>query len=217
VTPTLFDGLQSPGNETVALDTGVTLLRGFVLPDSDAVLEQIQILANISPFRQMVTPGGFKMSVALTNCGKLGWVTDHSGYRYDPIDPATQRPWPSMPAMFQQLAQGAAANAGFPGFEPDACLVNRYEPGARLTLHQDKDEKDYSAPIVSVSLGLPARFLLGGLKRSDRTRSVQLTHGDVLVWGGPARLRFHGVAPIKDDYHSAVGRYRVNLTFRRAG
>jgi alkylated DNA repair protein (DNA oxidative demethylase) len=216
VTPTLFQGLENPSQQTIALATGVTMLKSFALADAELLLEQVREIAAISPFRHMVTPGGFTMSVGLTNCGRLGWVTDRSGYRYDPVDPATGRAWPSMPAVFERLARNAAGEAGFANFTPDACLVNRYEPEARLTLHQDKNERDYDAPIVSVSLGLPARFLLGGLKRSDRTKSVPLIHGDVLVWGGPSRLRFHGVAPIREGHHPATGSYRINLTFRRA-
>jgi alkylated DNA repair protein (DNA oxidative demethylase) len=216
VTPTLFHDLENPSQQTIALATGVTMLKGFALVDAELLLEQVREIAAISPFRHMVTPGGFTMSVGLTNCGRLGWVTDRSGYRYDPVDPATGRAWPSMPAVFERLARNAAGEAGFANFTPDACLVNRYEPEARLTLHQDKNERDYDAPIVSVSLGLPARFLLGGLKRSDRTKSVPLIHGDVLVWGGPSRLRFHGVAPIREGHHPATGSYRINLTFRRA-
>ena len=165
----------------------------------------------------MVTPGGWTMSVAMTNCGALGWVTDRSGYRYDPVDPESTRPWPNMPAVFTELAARAAAAAGFADFVPDACLINRYEPGARLSLHQDRDEYDYSHPIVSVSLGLPAAFLWGGPKRADRPRRVPLAHGDVVVWGGPARLTFHGVHTLKDGSHPLTGNLRYNLTLRHAG
>lgn len=157
------------------------------------------------------------MSVAMTNCGTLGWVTDRSGYRYDEIDPESGRRWPPMPASFLQLATSAAAEAGFPQFLPDACLINRYEVGAKLSLHQDKNEQDYDAPIVSVSLGIPAVFLFGGMERSDKTRRVQLMHGDVVVWGGPARLRYHGILPLKDGHHPLLGEFRVNITFRKAG
>jgi DNA oxidative demethylase len=156
------------------------------------------------------------MSVAMTNCGCYGWVSDASGYRYDAIDPESGKPWPAMPAPFRKLAEDAAAEAGFPGFAPDACLINRYQPGARLSLHQDRDERHLGAPIVSVSLGLPATFLFGGLKRSDPTRRYRLEHGDVVVWGGPARLAFHGVAPLAEGEHGLLGRQRINLTFRRA-
>jgi alkylated DNA repair protein (DNA oxidative demethylase) len=156
------------------------------------------------------------MSVAMTNCGAVGWVTDRRGYRYDPVDPETGEAWPAMPPVFADLATRAAAAAGFDGFHPDACLINRYEPGARLSLHQDKDERDLGAPVVSVSLGLPATFLFGGMRRSERPRRVALTHGDVVVWGGPARLAFHGVMPLAAGEHETIGRRRVNLTFRRA-
>jgi alkylated DNA repair protein (DNA oxidative demethylase) len=165
----------------------------------------------------MMTPGGYRMSVAMTNCGSLGWVTDRTGYRYDGIDPTTGRPWPDMPPAFRELAGQAAAQAGFAGFRPEACLVNCYEPGARLSLHQDRDEKNYDEPIVSVSLGLPATFLWGGLKRTDRPARYRLVHGDVIVWGGPSRLTFHGVAPLADGEHELLGRRRINLTFRKAG
>ena len=165
----------------------------------------------------MVTPGGLTMSVAMTNCGALGWVTDRRGYRYSALDPESDLPWPALPASFRRLAQDAAAVAGYAAFEPDACLVNRYEPGAKLSLHQDADERDFTQPIVSVSLGVPATFLFGGLRRADKTQRIALADGDVVVWGGPARMRFHGVLPLKDGQHSRLGAQRINLTFRKAG
>jgi alkylated DNA repair protein (DNA oxidative demethylase) len=195
---------------------GAVLLRGRALPREAAILAGIAAVAAAAPFRRMMTPGGYTMSVAMTACGAVGWVTDRSGYRYAPTDPQSGRTWPAMPAAFRELAGAAAAEAGYPGFAPDSCLVNRYEPGTRLSLHQDKDERDFSQPIVSVALGLPATFLFGGLKRDDPTAKYALRHGDVVVWGGPARLRYHGVAPLKDGEHPAFGRCRVNLTFRRA-
>jgi alkylated DNA repair protein (DNA oxidative demethylase) len=164
----------------------------------------------------MVTPGGFRMSVAMTNCGAVGWVTDRSGYRYSPVDPESGSPWPAMPGPFRRLAHDAAAQARFGTFEPDACLINRYEPGAKLSLHQDKDERDYGAPIVSVSLGLPATFLFGGLSRRDPQMKIPLAHGDVVVWGGRARLAYHGVSPLKAGHHPTLGACRINLTFRKA-
>jgi alkylated DNA repair protein (DNA oxidative demethylase) len=191
-------------------------LRGFALEREAALLQALFDVAERSPFRHMVTPSGFRMSVAMTNCGALGWVTDRNGYRYDSIDPEVQTPWPPMPQPFMELATTAAKEAGFPAFVPDACLVNRYESGARLTLHQDKNERDFTEPIVSVSLGLPAVFLFGGEERTDKTTRVPVTHGDVLVWGGPARLRYHGVMPLKDGVHPSTGGYRFNLTFRKA-
>jgi alkylated DNA repair protein (DNA oxidative demethylase) len=157
------------------------------------------------------------MSVAMTNCGRLGWVSDRSGYRYDPLDPDSGQPWPAMPPLLRQLALDAAQAAGFPGFAPDACLINRYAPGTRLSLHQDRDEGNYAHPIVSVSLGIPAVFLWGGAQRSDKARRIALMHGDVVVWGGPARLRFHGVLPLPEAHHPMTGSYRINLTFRKAG
>jgi alkylated DNA repair protein (DNA oxidative demethylase) len=164
----------------------------------------------------MVTRGGFAMSVAMTNCGRAGWVTDRRGYRYEAIDPESGQPWPAMPPTFAALAADAAAAAGFAGFETDACLINRYGPGARMTLHQDRNERDFSAPIVSVSLGLPAVFLFGGHLRTDRPMRVPLAHGDVVVWGGPARLAFHGILPLRPGHHPRLGALRYNLTFRRA-
>jgi alkylated DNA repair protein (DNA oxidative demethylase) len=195
---------------------GAVLLRGFAKPMESDLIADLRAVVEQSPFRHMVTPGGHQMSVAMTNCGSAGWVTDRSGYRYDANDPVAGKPWPAMPASFCQLAGQAADHAGFAGFSPDACLVNRYQPGARMSLHQDKDEHDFGAPIVSVSLGLPAVFLFGGLKRSDRPRRFRLEHGDVVVWGGPARLVFHGVAPLADGEHAVLGRQRINLTFRKA-
>jgi alkylated DNA repair protein (DNA oxidative demethylase) len=169
-----------------------------------------------APYRRWQTPGGFTLSVAMTNCGSLGWVSDWRGYRYQATDPAGGQPWPPMPSLFRELAGAAAAAAGFPGFSPDACLVNRYIPGARMSLHQDKDETDFSAPIVSVSLGLPAVFQFGGDTRSARPQRIPVHHGDVVVFGGAARLRFHGVSPIEVGQHPLLGSQRVNLTFRRA-
>ena len=173
-------------------------------------------ITGMSPFRQMTTPGGHRMSVAMTNCGACGWVSDRLGYRYDPADPESGRLWPAMPAPFQTLAVAAAASAGFPAFAPDVCLINRYQPGTKLSLHQDKDEQDFAQPIVSVSLGLPAIFLFGGAARADRPQRVTLSHGDVVVWGGPARLHYHGIAPLKPGQHPLLGAQRLNLTFRRA-
>ena len=210
-------GLFNQADANESLGPGTAILRGFALDREAAILDALSVVAAKSPFRHMVTPGGFRMSVAMTNCGPLGWVTDRRGYRYDPVDPETQMPWPSLPEPFLHLAQNAATAAGFPQFAPDACLINRYEPGARLTLHQDKDERDFNQPIVSVSLGLPAVFLFGGDERTDKTMRVPLAHGDVVVWGGPARLRYHGVMPLKDGVHPLLGGYRFNLTFRKAG
>lgn len=193
------------------------VLRGFALPYVDELLPAIATIEDVSPFRQMVTPGGYTMSVALTNCGALGWTTDRRGYRYTGIDPDSNEPWPEMPLAFDRLARAAAAAAGFPGFEPDACLVNRYVPGARLSLHQDKNELDLNAPIVSVSLGMTATFLFGGNHRADKPSKIPLYHGDVAVWGGEDRLRYHGVMPLKDTPHPIFGSKRINFTFRKAG
>ena len=198
------------------LRDGAALLRGRALSVDAALLESIETIAGQAPFRRMTTPGGFQMSVAMTSCGRAGWVTDRSGYRYDERDPESCKPWPAMPQVFIELARGAAHDAGFAGFMPDACLINRYEPGTRLSLHQDKDEQDHSHPVVSVSLGLPATFQFGGLKRSDPPLKVRLQHGDIVVWGGPSRLVFHGVLALKDGEHPLTGRRRFNLTFRKA-
>jgi alkylated DNA repair protein (DNA oxidative demethylase) len=198
------------------LGDGAVLMRGRALDLDRALLSAIDAISAQSPFRRLVTPGGFQMSVAMTNCGRVGWVSDRTGYRYDPHDPTTGAPWPAMPDLFRSLARETAAEAGFDGFVPEACLVNRYEPGTRLSLHQDKDERNYAHPVVSVSLGLPATFQFGGLKRSDRPTKVPLQHGDVVVWGGPSRLVYHGVTPLKDGEHPLTGRQRFNLTFRRA-
>lgn len=212
MTPDLFEGVR----RDPSLAEGAVLLGGFALPMEAPLLAALDAVAAEAPFRHMVTPGGFTMSVAMTNCGAAGWVTDRGGYRYDAIDPGSRRPWPAMPAAFDELARRAAEAAGFGGFAPDACLINRYEPGARLSLHQDRNERDIGAPIVSVSLGLPATFLFGGPKRSDPARRVALRHGDVAVWGGPSRLAFHGILPLADGEHPVLGRRRVNLTFRQA-
>jgi alkylated DNA repair protein (DNA oxidative demethylase) len=201
-----------PAQEIMA--AGAVLLRGFARPIESELIAALRDIAAQAPFRHMVTPGGHSMSVAMTNCGSKGWVADRRGYRYDATDPETGKPWPAMPACFRDLARRAAAQAGFDGVAPQACLVNRYEPGAKLSLHQDKDELDLRAPIVSVSLGLPATFLFGGLSRSDKPRRFRLEHGDIAVWGGPARLAFHGVAPLADGEHALLGRQRINLTFR---
>jgi DNA oxidative demethylase len=216
MTADLFDGARDVGLAQEQLAEGATLLRGFARAFEHDLLPALRAVTEQAPFRHMQTPGGHQMSVAMTNCGKVGWITDRSGYRYDPIDPQTEQAWPAMPDVFLLLARQAAARAGFGGFAPDACLINRYEPGARMSLHQDRDERDFAAPIVSVSLGLPAIFLFGGPKRSDKPRRYRLQHGDVVVWGGPSRLFFHGVAPLADGEHAALGRQRVNLTFRRA-
>ena len=198
------------------LREGAVLLRGRALAVDTALLAAIDAVARRAPFRRMTTPGGFQMSVAMTSCGRAGWVTDRTGYRYDTRDPESGKPWPAMPEAFLALARSAADGAGFAGFVPDACLINRYEPGTRLSLHQDKDEQDHSHPVVSVSLGLPATFQFGGLRRNDPTLKVPLQHGDVVVWGGPSRLVFHGVLALKDGEHPLTGRRRFNLTFRKA-
>ncbi|KMT52867.1 DNA oxidative demethylase AlkB [Pseudomonas fildesensis] len=210
------DALQQP-QKREQIGEQSYLLRGYALPWIECLLPELRRVLAQSPFRQMVTPGGFTMSAALSSCGELGWSTDATGYRYTAIDPRNQQPWPALPDALRQLAVQAATEAGFSGFAPDACLINRYVPGARMSLHQDKNERCYSAPVVSVSLGLPAIFLFGGHERSDKTQKVSLFHGDVVVWGGVDRLRFHGVMPVKEGVHPIMGPQRINLTFRTAG
>jgi len=216
MTADLFDNVRDvlPSREEIA--DGAVLLRGFARAIEHDLLRALDEITAQAPFRHMSTPGGFEMSVAMTNCGTCGWITDRSGYRYGADDPVSGKAWPAMPVVFRELAGQAAAQGGFAGFVPDACLINRYEPGARMSLHQDRDETDFSAPIVSVSLGLPAIFLFGGLKRSDKPARYRLEHGDVVVWGGPSRLFFHGVAPLANAEHALLGRKRINLTFRKA-
>jgi alkylated DNA repair protein (DNA oxidative demethylase) len=192
------------------------VFRGFALPLVDRLLPALESVLNQAPFRNMVTPGGHTMSVALSSCGEFGWTTDRSGYQYTRINPQTGQPWPAMPDVFMELALAAAGEAGFVGFIPDACLINRYIPGAKMSLHQDKDEHGYEWPVVSVSLGLPAMFLFGGHQRGDISQRVPLLHGDVVVWGGVDRLRFHGVMPVRQGEHSLLGEQRINFTFRKA-
>jgi DNA oxidative demethylase len=217
MTLSLFDEAFPPYAAPEPFAPGAAVLRGFVCAVEGELLHAIAQVAHEAPPRCMTTPGGRAMSVAMTNCGALGWVSSPQGYRYEPLDPLTGQLWPNMPACFNALAARAAHEAGFDGFTPDACLINHYAPGTRLALHQDRDEADFSAPIVSVSLGLPATFLFGGLTRKDAVQRLRLAHGDVVVWGGPSRLAFHGVAPLAEGTHASLGRQRINLTFRRAG
>lgn len=212
----LFERAGGPAAAQEEIAKGALLLRRLARPLEDGLVAAMREIVAQAPFRRMSTPGGRQMSVAMTSCGAFGWVTDRGGYRYDAVDPISGRAWPPMPPVFLQLAVRSAARAGYAGFLPDACLVNRYEPGARMSLHQDRDERDFSAPIVSVSLGLPAIFLFGGPTRADRPQRHRLQHGDVVVWGGPSRLFFHGVAPLADGEHPGLGRSRINLTFRKA-
>ncbi|RZA20809.1 MAG: DNA oxidative demethylase AlkB [Lysobacteraceae bacterium] len=191
------------------------VLHGFAAAVAETLLADVERIAAVAPFRHLVTPGGHTMQVAMTNCGTYGWCSDRRGYRYDRQDPLTARPWPSLPRSFLRLAADAALEAGFDGYVPDACLINRYAPGTRLSLHQDRDEDDRIAPIVSVSLGLPATFLFGGFERGDKAVRVPLAHGDVVAWGGADRMRFHGVLAVKPGLHETVGERRINLTFRK--
>jgi alkylated DNA repair protein (DNA oxidative demethylase) len=213
----LFGAVEQGGIAAYDLAPGARLLRGFACSIDDDLKAAVAAVAAAAPFRHMETPGGFRMSVAMTNCGAYGWTSSASGYRYAERDPTTGAQWPSIPNVMLDVACRAAAAAEFADFTPNACLVNRYEPGARLTLHQDKDERDLRHPIVSVSLGVPAVFLFGGLKRNERPLRLELTHGDVVVWGGPSRLRYHGVAPLKQSRHPFADGARINLTLRRAG
>ena len=213
----LFDAPAELDTTVERLGEAAFVLRGHALADADALLAALQQVEAEAPLRHMTTPNGFRMSVAMTNCGTLGWTTDRSGYRYTRQDPLTGRDWPALPEAFLRLARSAAEVAGFEAFTPDACLINCYLPGARLSLHQDMDERDPTAPIVSVSLGIPATFLFGGHARSDKTQRIPLVHGDVVVWGGPDRLRYHGVLALKEAEHPRLGARRINLTFRKAG
>jgi len=212
----LFEGIRSPDPAKEIMAEGAVLLRGLARPLETALLAALNDITATSPFRHMVTPGGYAMSVAMTNCGAAGWVSDRRGYRYARKDPETGHLWPPMPDCFLDLALAAAMEAGYREFRPDACLINRYEPGARLSLHQDKNERTFAHPIVSVSLGLSATFQFGGLRRNDPVRKFALSHGDVAVWGGPSRLCYHGVSVLKEGKHAIVGRSRINLTFRGA-
>jgi alkylated DNA repair protein (DNA oxidative demethylase) len=216
IAPDLLSGLPvGPAAEPIG--EGAVVLRRFALLRADDLLGNAEKIASEAPFRHLVTPGGYTMSVAMTNCGELGWISDRSGYRYQRVDPLSGSAWPAMPETFQRLAAEAGKQAGYHDFAPDACLINRYEPGARLSLHQDRDERDRKQPIVSVSLGLPAIFLFGGNRRNDRPRRIRLDHGDVVVWGGPTRLAYHGVEALSDAEHPVTGRSRINLTFCKAG
>ena len=213
----LFDDQPlAPEDARTAIAPGAVLLRGFARADEAALLQALEAVLALAPPQHLETPGGYAMSVLTTSCGRLGWVSDRDGYRYTAHSPHTGQPWPDMPACFAAMAQDAAAQAGYPDFLPDACLINTYGPGAKMSLHQDKDERDLRAPIVSVSLGLPAVFQFGGLQRKAPTQRLRLAHGDVLVWGGPTRLAFHGVLPLAEGQHPLLGRRRVNLTFRKA-
>ena len=205
-----------PAESIELLGERALVLRGFARHQAAALVAEVAEITASAPFRNMITPGGFRMSVAMTNCGRAGWVTDRKGYRYEFVDPITGCLWPPMPPSFRRLAAAAAEAAGFAGFEPDACLINRYKPGTRLSLHRDENERDLTAPIVSVSLGLPAIFLFGGYSRGDRPRRIWLESGDVVVWGGPDRLVYHGVAPLAEGDDPLTGHCRINLTFRKA-
>ncbi len=203
--------------EATVLSPGSFLFPGLALARAADFQNAVKQAAGAAPFRRVVTPGGRPLSVRITNMGSWGWVSDRRGYRYEPTDPRTGRAWSPIPRDLSDFARAAAARAGFPGFVPDACLINLYAPGAKMAPHVDRDEKDFSQPIVSVSLGLPAVFLWGGPNRSDRVRRVPLEDGDAVVWGGPARLYYHGVAPIQAGHHPLWGERRINLTFRKAG
>jgi len=213
----LFDHAPAALPSREELGPGAVLLRGFAVADELALVEALREALAAAPFRHLVTPGGQRMSVAMSNCGARGWISDRRGYRYEPCDPDSGKPWPALPEVFLHLAAGAAREAGYAGFVPDACLINRYVAGTKLSLHQDRDERDLHSPIVSVSLGIPAVFLFGGMQRSEPQRRVPLWHGDVVVWGGESRLRFHGVLPLKAGHHPLLGEERVNLSFRLAG
>lgn len=207
---------EAGASGAMRLAEGAALLRGFATEFDDRIFREIRTIEAQSPFRRMQTRRGHTMSVAMTNCGDVGWVSDRSGYRYDPVDPLTARPWPPMPPRLSTFASAAAESCGFSDFSADVCLINRFSPKARLSLHQDKDERDYRMPIVSVSLGLPATFLLGTERRRDTPRRIVLESGDVVVFGGASRRVYHGVAPLARGHHPLAGGARFNLTFRKA-
>lgn len=206
-----------PEPEIETLGPGACLLRGFAAEAQAALTEEVEAIATRAAFRHLTTPGGHVMSVAMTNAGPLGWVCDRRGYRYETVDPLTGLAWPPIPALVLELAGRAASRAGFAYPAPDACLVNRYAAGTRLSLHQDRNERDLADPIVSFSLGLPAVFLFGGPRRTDPTRRLRLCSGDVVVWGGPSRMAYHGIAPLAGGTHLLTGPFRYNLTLRHAG
>jgi len=212
----LFESVSQAEASKEMLYPGAVMLRRFAQKYETELFAGLKEVTAKAPFRHMVTPGGFRMSVAMTNCGAFGWITDETGYRYDRVDPETNATWPEMPDCFLKLASSAATEVGFDEFLPDACLINRYEPGSKLSLHQDKNERDFEQPIVSVSLGVSATFLFGGSRRNDETERIPFEHGDVIVWGGPARLRYHGVLALKEGFHPLAGGRRFNLTFRKA-
>jgi len=212
----LFESVSQAEASKEMLCPGAVMLRRFAQKYETELFAGLKEVTAKAPFRHMVTPGGFRMSVAMTNCGAFGWITDETGYRYDRVDPETNATWPEMPDCFLKLASSAATEVGFDEFLPDACLINRYEPGSKLSLHQDKNERDFEQPIVSVSLGVSATFLFGGSRRNDETERIPVEHGDVIVWGGPARLRYHGVMALKEGFHPLAGGRRFNLTFRKA-
>lgn len=213
----LFDDVPATPGAVRAIGSHAFVLEGYALPYVNDLLPLLDAICRQAPVRHMITPGGFTMSVGLTNCGALGWTSDRYGYRYTAIDPLSGQPWPVLPALLRELAHDAAASAGFANFHADACLINHYAPGTRLSLHQDRDEAQLAEPIVSVSLGIPATFLFGGFERSDPTQRISLVHGDVVVWGGADRLRYHGVLPLKPAEHTLLGPWRINCTFRKAG
>lgn len=212
----LFPGSPVIPHGPWSVREGAILFMGMALGRGDELMGALGQILALAPFRHMETPGGRRMSVAMSNCGTTGWISDRRGYRYTDRDPMTGHPWPPLPAIFRELAEAAADQAGFPGFHPDVCLVNGYRPGSGLSLHQDRDERDGSAPIVSVSLGLPATFLFGGIKRRDPVEHFRLHHGDVFVWGGASRYVFHGIARLAPGHHPVTGAQRINLTFRQA-
>lgn len=220
MTTDLFADLPDTRPGVLPIAEGALILPGFVKHNDTSLLDGVNAILSTAPLRSMLTPGGHRMSVTTSSCGRAGWVSDIDGYRYSPLDPDTQCPWPDLPSLFLNIARDAALQAGLNDFVPDSCLINCYAPGARMSLHQDRNERDLNspnpAPIVSVSLGLPAIFLFGGLQRSERPSRYRIEHGDVVVWGGPARLKFHGIAPLVDGYHPLLGRRRINLTLRKA-
>jgi len=190
---------------------GATLMRGLAQAQDGEFLEAMQGVLSAAPLHHATTPTGLPMGVMVSDCG----TPEAFRRRWDPANPAVRQMWPPMPRALLDFSLRCAVRAGFPLFRPDTCHVNRYQAGTKLGLHQDRHECDMSQPIVSVSFGLECVFLLGGLERTDSPKRILLEHGDVIVWGGPSRMRFHGVQPLKPGHHPLTGPYRYNLTFRK--
>jgi len=190
---------------------GAVLMRSLALPQDNEFFTAAEAIIAARPLHHTTTPSGLPMGVMVTDCGDSRAFAN----RWDTANPERMRLWPPMPPLLRDFAIRCAVRSGFPQFRPDACHINRYQAGTKLGLHQDRHECDWTQPIVSLSFGLECIFLLGGLQRTDKPRRILLEHGDVIVWGGPSRMRFHGVQPLKPGHHPLTGPYRYNLTFRK--